>query len=168
VQALVPSRQSWARPNRRALANGIMLPGNVKETINGCIHYDTSGSITDKILQEFNSQVKAIMSLFPSIKIHILVGDSKLCYEKDIDQTTNLDEEITLKGGGGTSHDFFYKYIQENTPMFAMSFTDGYSDIDRCVQLYEISCPVLFVMPTMYSNKDIEQYGEVIEIELDP
>lgn len=167
VQAIVPTFQTWVTPNKRMLAQGRLFPGLRKETINGCIHYDTSGSISDKILQEFNSQVKVIINTFPSIQLHILVGDSSLCYEKDIDNNTNLDEEVKMAGGGGTSHKFVFDYLEKNSPTFCISFTDGYSDIDRIIKNYDISCPIFFVVPKGGYMESITTYGEVIEIELE-
>ncbi len=55
--------RSWNRPNRRHIHNGLYLPGPAPglETGDIVVGVDTSGSITDKVLAAFGSELRAIV-----------------------------------------------------------------------------------------------------------
>lgn len=54
---------SWARPNRMFVAAGAYLPAMYSENMGPIdVVIDTSGSITQELLNEFGSEIKAIVA----------------------------------------------------------------------------------------------------------
>ena len=167
VQQFLPSKQTWSRCNKRMLANGFNFPGMLKEQITICFAVDTSGSITDKMVQTCLQEMKNIVRSFDNVKIHTLVGDSDLCAEFDV-STDDEVNEIEMKGGGGTSHEFVYSWVKENDPQCCIMFTDGYSDIEQCEQSIGMDCSKMFLMPDKCSNpRLVEAFGEVLMVPID-
>lgn len=163
VQNYLPSSQTWARPSRKFLANGIIFPGVLKETINICFAIDTSGSMSEQMLKSCLSEMKNIVKSFSNVNIHVLVGDADLLAEFDV---ANDDEvnEVQMSGGGGTSHEFVYEYCKKENPQCCIMFTDGYSDIPSCERTIGMDCTKLFLAPEGQWTKSMEGYGEVLEI----
>lgn len=164
AQQFLPSKQTWARANKRFLANGISFPGMLKEQIDIVFAIDTSGSITDEMIQMPLKEMRNIVSAFDNVNIHVLVGDSDLCGEFDIKDDDSVNE-VQATGGGGTSHVFVYEYCKEHSPQCCIMFTDGYSDLNHCEQNIGMECAKMFIAPEGMSAIDLmKQYGDVIEL----
>jgi predicted metal-dependent peptidase len=90
---------------------------------------DMSGSISQKIVEEFLSEVKGIMEQYPIYEIRVFCFDTK-CYSDKTYSSDNGEDIRTYeaKGGGGTDGGAIFRYLkaQDYVPLRLVVFTDGY------------------------------------------
>ena len=102
VQIHAREDYSWARPNRRYLAQGYYMPGLHSEQMAPiAVAIDTSGSIDGRTLNQFAAELTAIVDDVRPARTHVIYCDARV---HGID-TYEPDDAITLhpKGGGGTA-----------------------------------------------------------------
>lgn len=149
---------TYARPKRRWLAEDIYMPSMTGQGMGQIVvAVDCSGSISPRILNEFASEIRAIVEETRPPETHIIYFDSQVCgYEKfGPDDTVKL----TPHGGGGTAFSPVFKYIEKNsiTPVACVFLTDLYCDDFGPKPDY----PVLWV-----SNGETKApWGEVVKIQ---
>ena len=94
--------RSWRRFNRRGFSTGIMMPSAQPGESLGpiAIAIDCSGSIGDKELSEFATEIQAIMADCRPSSMHLIYFDSAVCRE----ETFQAGESVIIRpsGGGGT------------------------------------------------------------------
>lgn len=116
---------SWAKPNRRFLPLGHVLPSAISAGVSHLVlAVDTSGSINDKILTAFASEIDAAYGEGMIDKITVIYADSKVA---GVDVFENGDELfIAPRGGGGTAFSDTFNWIAENADDAALVvyFTD--------------------------------------------
>lgn len=161
----LPYDFSYSKPNRKALSQGIYLPGVVKENVEIVVSIDTSGSIDDKLISAFASEVIGMCKAHNNIKITVLVHDSEVHEVIDVNNVNDFLSKCKMKGGGGTSHKCVIDYINKNNPACRLyiSITDGYSDIESCYN--ELNCSKIIALSSDYKSKELEEYGEVVVIQ---
>src|SRR5260370_1848360 len=96
-----PSDYSWQTPNRRYVAQNIYLPGMVKEGFGRlAIAVDTSGSIGQRELNAFASELTTICSDLKPEQVTVIYCDAHVQHVQEIP----ADEDVKLepKCGGGT------------------------------------------------------------------
>jgi predicted metal-dependent peptidase len=130
LQSLMKSNYSFTRPNRKSQMCGAILPGMVnQETIDISVALDMSGSISNKQVQDFLSEVKGIMDQFEEFKIDVFCFDTKVYNYASF--TADTASDITSyepKGGGGTDFECIWDFLkeQESVPKKLLVFTDMY------------------------------------------
>ena len=107
-----------------------VMPGMKNdEMIDIAIGIDASGSIDERMLRDFLSEVQGIMDQFQAYRIHIFTFDTRV-YNPATYNSDNLDTicDYEVKGGGGTDFDAIYNYLKEEQiePKRLVVFTDGY------------------------------------------
>jgi len=125
---------SFAPPDRRFEDSPFFLPDfNEKDIVfeNVLFMIDTSGSMSDDMVTQAYSEVKGAIDQFDG-KLKGLLGffDAEV-----IEPQPFCDEDtfkvIQAKGGGGTSFDSIFNYVnkkmQENPPASIIILTDGYA-----------------------------------------
>jgi predicted metal-dependent peptidase len=123
-----PDDFSWSRGNRRFLAQGIYLPSRIDIEHMGVmvVTIDTSGSIQQKELDEFASEITAIISETRPAKTIVIYCAAKIAH---IDEF-GPDDELTFAahGGGGTDFRPPFAWLEEQgiTPKAFVYLTDGY------------------------------------------
>ncbi len=130
IQSCLTDDFTFQRPNRRHMYGGIFLPTLKKdETVDVTVAIDMSGSISDKMAQEFLSEVWGIANSYADFRISVLCFDTQV-YNFQVFTPDNVDELLSYecKGGGGTDFMAFWNYWRENDiePKKAVIFTDGY------------------------------------------
>lgn len=134
----------WNRPNRRFAHRGLILP-TVREEPTGelVVAVDTSGSITNKVLEAFQTEIRTIASEVRPEKITVIYCDAAI----NRTQTFEKDDEIRLKmcGGGGTDFRPPFEYVRSNglTPHALIYLTDGYGPFPD-----KVDYPVVWCMTT--------------------
>ncbi|MDA3813535.1 MAG: VWA-like domain-containing protein [Candidatus Cloacimonetes bacterium] len=119
---------TWTQPNKRYLYSGLYLPAlNVPTLGTIAIIIDTSGSISQKELDTFASELQAILSIYPGTEIKVIYVDTKVANTETIDI---YDFKLHAKGGGGTDFKPGFDYIEQEAilPSCVIYFTDGYCD----------------------------------------
>lgn len=94
---------NWIRPNRKFLPYDMYLP-SLKTEILPCVSIiiDTSGSIDEEELQEFQTELKDIFLTCAPERVQIIYCDSKVQAEKDFLLVEESEWKFEPVGGGGT------------------------------------------------------------------
>lgn len=146
---------TWRKMNKRHMANDIYLPSMENETIGEVIvAIDTSGSIGEKELTEFATELASICDVCQPEMLRILWWDTEVHGEQIIkpDQYNQLRSILKPLGGGGTHVSCVSSYINKHklNAECVIVFTDGYVEGDI---KWNIIPPTLW-MVTM--NKGLE------------
>lgn len=118
---------SWQRGNRRFVAQGLYLPSRVSEGSGEiAVAIDTSGSIGQKELDEFASEVQAIVKDVKPSKVYVIYCDAEVNH---VDTFAPEDDmHFKLHGGGGTDFRPPFDWMEQNQvlPKCFVYLTDGY------------------------------------------
>ena len=128
IESTVKSDFTWARPSRRSWHMDAVMPGmKPGEQIDVVIGIDASGSITDKDLKAFLSEIKGIMEAYDEYRITVLGWDTEV-HNVETYTSDNLEDIANFQpgGGGGTDPHCVWKYLQDNDiePKKLIMFTD--------------------------------------------
>jgi predicted metal-dependent peptidase len=128
IESTVKSDFTWARPSRRSWHMDAVMPGmKPGEQIDVVIGIDTSGSITDKDLKVFLSEIKGIMEAYEEYRITVMGWDTEV-HNVATFTSDNLEDISTFEpgGGGGTDPHCVWNWLQANDiePKKLIMFTD--------------------------------------------
>ena len=157
MQRAKVSTRTWARPNRRFLAQGLYMPNMSGEALGEIVvAVDCSGSIGRRELNEFAVEIKALHEDGKPVALHVVYFDSKV---KRCDVFT-ADDTVTINanGGGGTAFSPVFEYLSDNNiePVATVFLTDL-----RCSDFGPMpDYPVLWVS----NDADKAPWGEVVKI----
>jgi predicted metal-dependent peptidase len=130
IQSIIRNDYSFARPNRKGMHSGAILPGMKNdETIDVAIAIDMSGSIGVEDATVFLSEVKGIMDQYADYAIDLWCFDTEIYAHERITHD-NGDDLLNYepKGGGGTDFEANWEYMKDIglQPKKFIMFTDGY------------------------------------------
>ena len=116
---------SYYRPSPRFRLTGILLPTLISSPIRTGVIVDTSGSISEDILNQFHSEIASILQASGS-ELVIAAGDADIHYSGLI---TNV-HQIEYRGGGGTSmKTIFDRMVKQYSDLdLVVILTDGATD----------------------------------------
>jgi len=142
-------KSTWRRPNRRFLAQGIIMPSTFSDKVgNITIGIDTSGSIGSDALSQFLGEVKSICDEVVPQGIDLLYWDSHVAkHEKYVgSEIDSLVNSTKPAGGGGTSPECVPKYMKKERieAQCTVMLTDGYFYGDGCGDWSGVDSPVLW------------------------
>jgi len=148
---------NWARPNRRYLTRDIILPSMISSELRDVVlAIDTSGSITEKELQQFASEVSSILQTYEAT-IHLVYCDAKIHNTMTL---TRADLPLELKpiGGGGTDFRPVFDWVEKEdiSPSCLIYLTDLYGAFPKDEPEY----PVLWISTTQQNVP----FGHKVEI----
>ena len=128
-------KTSWKRPHKRFIGHDIYMPSMIGESIGQIVvGIDTSGSIGDKELSEFLSEVVAICDDVSPSSIELLYWDTHVAGHETYNQGDYHALVQTTKpaGGGGTTVGCVNQYIKDKRiqPEAIIILTDGYVEND--------------------------------------
>lgn len=138
---------TWMRQSRRAWHLDAVMPGmNPGEEVDIAVAIDTSGSISQKMLLDFLSEVQGCMESFTAYKIHLFCFDTNVHNPADYTSDDIGDlTEYELGGFGGTAFEPIFEHLKEEDilPERLVVFTDGmpwngWGDPDYCDTLWII------------------------------
>jgi predicted metal-dependent peptidase len=152
---------SWSRPNMRWLEAGFYFPSKRNYRCGTiAVVFDTSGSIGQKEVDEFASELSGIMRDMKPERIVFCQCDADISdWQIWEDETEIPGGRVKIKGGGGTSFiPPFHKLEEEQlTPDVLIYFTDGYGTFPKAAEF-----PVVWAMTT-----DVKApFGHRIQIDL--
>lgn len=156
IQSILKSNFSFSRPNRKSQHSGAILPGMMnEETIDVSVAIDMSGSISDKMANDFLSEVKGIMDEYQDFTLDLWCFDTRVYnYAKFTGDSADEIMNYKVKGGGGTDFDANWEFMKEQgiEPKRFIMFTDGYpcgswGDADYCESLFVIHGTESIVSP---------------------
>lgn len=129
IQSIIKDDFTWMRPSRRGWHMDAVMPGmKPGETIDICIAIDTSGSISERDIKDFMSEIQGIMDSYNEYKIKVWCFDTEVYNEQNF-TSENLDDISSYEpaGGGGTDFMANWEYMKEHNiePKKFIMFTDG-------------------------------------------
>jgi predicted metal-dependent peptidase len=164
INMKIPSLQkndfTYSRINKKYAQQGIIMPGlDQQESIDVCIAVDTSGSITQKTLEEQVSEVLGIMDMYTEFTIRIWQFDTAVYGYAEFTKDTAGDiVNYEVKGGGGTDFDVNWNFMKEEgiEPELFIMFTDGepwksWGDANYC--------DTLFIINNSYNKEIVPPFG---------
>ena len=115
--------------SRRGWHMDAIMPGMMPGTqIDVCIAIDTSGSISEKDIKDFMTEIKGIMEAYDEYRIHVWSFDTEV-YNAQVFTSDDISDitQYEPQGGGGTDFMCNYEYMKENNiePKKFIMFTDG-------------------------------------------
>jgi len=131
---------SWQRPNRRFIHQGLYLPGSDYKPKMGSvvIGVDTSGSIGQKELNEFNGHVNRILDTCNPEMVYVVYCDAEVNH---VDEYEPSDFPVKLEphGGGGTAFEPVFNWVDDNgiEAEAIVYLTDGYGDQNHFTTKHE-------------------------------
>jgi len=152
---------SWSRGNRRFVAQGLYLPSRISDDAMGeiVVVIDTSGSIGQRELTEFGSEIKSIIDEARPSKTYVIYCDAKVSH---VDEFAPDDElQFTNHGGGGTDFRPPFVWLEKNqiTPRALIYLTDGEGPFPA----QESDFPVMWVIN---NHRVFPPHGEHIVLEV--
>ena len=128
IQSTIKSDFTWMKPSRRGWHMDAIMPGmKPGNQIDVFIGMDTSGSISERDIKDFLSEIKGIMEAYDEYKIHVVTWDTEV-YNHQIFTSDNLQDITSYEpqGGGGTDPMCVWEFLKENDiePKKLIMFTD--------------------------------------------
>ena len=126
---------TWRRPNRRYVGMSYYLPSGVSESMDELVvAVDTSGSIGQRELTLFLSELASVCDVAKPSRLRVLYWDTAVCaeevYEQDV--MAEVAKSTKPKGGGGTDVTCVVKHLQAHDikAQAVVVLTDGYLGSD--------------------------------------
>jgi predicted metal-dependent peptidase len=126
---------TWRRMNKRQMVNDIYMPSVISETMGEVVvAIDTSGSIDNKQISEFASELASICEVCNPEKVRVLWWDTAVHGEQvfETGDYSNIGKMLKPMGGGGTYVSCVNEYLvkHDHNPECVLVFTDGYVESD--------------------------------------
>lgn len=117
--------RTFARPNRRFVAQGLYLPSVSGEQMGELVvAVDCSGSIDDRLIAQFGAEIRTIHEDTRPARLHVLYFDSSVTHVDVFER----DDTVSVEphGGGGTAFSPVFRYINEHdiNPVAVVFLTD--------------------------------------------
>jgi len=154
---------SWRRVNRRYLSSDVYMPSLIGERVGHLvIGIDTSGSVGNKELGEFLSEVQSIAKDVHPDKVDLIYWDGEVAGHEEYSssQVDSIIDSTKPKGGGGTDPTCVMEYMKEKAikPEAIIMLTDGY--IGNWGD--EWNAPILWTI--VGGNKEYAPVGKTIHV----
>lgn len=160
LPSLAKNDYSYQQFNKKYMQSGIIVPGlNRQESIDVCVAIDTSGSISQQVLEEQLSEVVGIMDMYEEFTIRIWQFDTGIYGYAEFTKDTAGDIlEYEVKGGGGTDFDANWTFMKEEgiEPQMFIMFTDGEPWNSWGDENY---CDTLFIINNNYNKEIVPPFG---------
>ena len=147
--------------DRRFFYRGLYLEGLESQSINVSVCIDTSGSVTDQLLEQFMGELKGILRSYPHVKCDLFYADWNLYGPYAVE---SIGEAPKITGRGGTSFVPFFNHIKKNSDHFNSNkaliyLTDGYGDFPK-----EAPAPTMWIVCKDGLETKQFPFGDVIRI----
>ena len=122
---------TYRKPNRRYLSAGLYMPSGISEQVGELVvAIDTSGSIGQRELCAFLTEVKEICDTVNPDGVRLMYWDTRVCRDEkyDMHELDDLVQSTKPAGGGGTDVTCVTDYIRDNNinAQAAIVLTDGH------------------------------------------
>jgi predicted metal-dependent peptidase len=122
---------TWRKPNRRYVGMDIIMPSAISETLGEIVvAIDTSGSIGQRELEKFLTEIMGIAEQVKPSKVRIIYWDTSVCSTEVYlaDELYKIPTSTKPEGGGGTDVACVPVYMNEHgiKPECVVVLTDGY------------------------------------------
>ena len=161
VKATSADDYTWSRPNRRFIGQGMYFPSLYNESIGEIVvAVDTSGSVTADEMNQFASEITAIMEDVSPSTVHVVYCDTQIAHTESFTKD-DMPLQLNAKGGGGTDFRPPFEWVEEQgiDPACFIYLTD------MCCR----SFPEPPAYPTLWidtSGHSTAPFGQVVEMTL--
>lgn len=130
-----PSDYTFMRRSKAGRSVGVHLPATDNEgNVEVIVSLDTSGSVSDELLEYFIAEIKSLISSYPQVELHVIQHDSKVQKVDHYHNATESDfNRVEIKGRGGTNHTPVFEHIQEEMTdldsTVLINLTDGFTTV---------------------------------------
>lgn len=156
---------SYAKPNRRFIAEDVYLPSLESDGVSTLvIGVDQSGSVDDQCVSLFEGVMQNVVNQVSFEKIYIVY------FTHDIEEVVEIDsaDEFKMKStrySGGTIFNSVTEWIEDEgiTPSCLLMLTDGEARLPP-----QPDYPIGWCLTPNYSSwgfNEVSGYGEIIELE---
>lgn len=159
-----PADYTFARVNRRFIANNIYLPSLHSEALGGlAIGFDTSGSMTQDDCDQIAAEINAIVSDLNPAFVEVIYCDSDVAGIERFEMGECID--LHPKGGGGTRFKPVFDHVIGTGDNYCglIYFTDMYGNL---TELVEPPFPVIWANTYASSQAISEPFGTQVEVYL--
>lgn len=147
--------------DRRFIGRKLYLEALEGESVQVFVAIDTSGSIGDKLLRLFLSEVKGILNSYPHLKCELYYADAEAYGPYSIQSYEEIPKPV---GGGGTSFVPFFNKVNANwdwnSSGVCVYLTDGYGTFPREAPAF----PVLWVVTPGGLALERFPFGEAVRL----
>lgn len=167
IESNIKNDFTFQRPNRKGWHTGAILPGMERDQmIDIALGIDTSGSIDQRMLTDFVSEVAGIMEQFSEYRIRIWQFDTAVYSFDEFTHDDGRDmRDYEITGGGGTEFTVNWEFMKDQgiEPDQFIMFTDGmpwgsWGDPEYC--------DTMFLIHTRFGGRDIvAPFGTTVQYE---
>lgn len=147
--------------DRRFVWQKVYLETLEDETVRVAVAVDTSGSISNKQIETFVSEVQEILVAYPHLRCDLYYADAKLYGPHQLTAHAPIPPPV---GRGGTDFRPFFDHLAEEhspwTTTVSVYLTDGYGRFPNTTP----SFPVLWVVTAGGRNTTQFPFGEVVRL----
>lgn len=160
IQTSTKSRYTLSKPNRRYLSSDLYLPSlsgmdNIGSIV---IAVDTSGSVSNKMMTRFASEISSILENYKA-EIKVIYCDSSIKGIEDFTQD-DLPIKLNARGGGGTSFVPVFDYVKKEE--LELSVLIYLTDMDAYIPNIQPDYPVLWINTGYY--EETAPFGKVVRV----
>lgn len=141
-------------PSKKFLHMNLYIPSSVSQRFNLVVAIDTSGSVDEKLLNEFLSELNFLTNTISNYQIELLLCDDKILLHKTFYSGDILEAEI--KGGGATDFRPVFEFVERE--LEDVKLLIYFSDLEGIFAKEEPNYTVKWVSP---KEADVP-FGEVI------
>jgi predicted metal-dependent peptidase len=149
---------TWKKRNRRY---DIYMPSREEDEgrLEHLVYFqDTSGSITEKDMLRFNSEVKYVQEVLKPKKLTLIQFDTMIQFVREFIQD-ELFEDVEFHGGGGTCLVPVRAWIEEYKPTAAIIFSDL-----ECSPMKPLTQKIPVIWAVIRNRNIPVHFGKVIHI----
>ena len=164
---ITESRNDFEGFDRRFVYNNLYLDDFSGSKVHVLVYIDVSGSIDEKILTEFMSEIHGAINAVNDVSGEAHCFDTVLHYVCPISEIMN---DFRLIGGGGTSFDCIFEHIEtykeenlstDSSKILPIILTDGYAPLSQLPP----TDPCLWVISPGGLDSERFPFGDVTRIE---
>lgn len=172
IQASIPHDYSWAKRSKSSIAIGTYLPSSIKEEVDVTICIDTSGSIDNKILTAFLSEIIGLANTYQNrISMRVISADCSVNTDYHISNGSVAKiKKMTIKGGGGTSVSPALNHIANKygKTKLVLYFTDGYIEGVEAIEAERKrnrwGFDIVWILDNKGDESIVSKFGRVLRI----
>lgn len=164
IEHSIAQDYSWAKPNRRMLSHGHVLPGVYRENTGELvIAVDTSGSVGRRMLDQFAADITHVIGTFRPSKVHVLYCDTSVFHAAEFEPDSEFEFAPKISSGGTQFQPVFDWVAEQEIEPRALIYC---TDLECSDSPNEPDYPVLWAVPDSCRVQEFA-WGEVMEVELD-